>query len=91
MSVKEPWDDSWKTRCRARIKSCDGAIVLVSKNSAKADGQRWEAKAIKEEGVPRLGIYTTAENRPATMPTEFSGMSVKAWSWDNISSFLRSL
>ena len=23
MSVKEPWDDSWKARCRTRIKGCD--------------------------------------------------------------------
>lgn len=40
MSVKEPWDDSWKTRCRTRIKGCDGVVVLLSSNSLKADGQK---------------------------------------------------
>ena len=91
MSVKKPWETSWKTQCRTRIKSCDGAIILVSQNSAKADGQLWEAKTIKEEGIPRLGIYTTTDNRPTTLPSEFSGLSPKSWTWANIKSFLDKL
>ncbi len=42
MSVKEPWDEKWKTNCRTRIKSCDEVIVLVSKNLKKADGTIWK-------------------------------------------------
>ena len=32
MSVKEPYDEQWKTKCRTRIKGCDGAIVLDRKS-----------------------------------------------------------
>lgn len=32
MFVKEPYDEKWKTNCRTRIKGCDGAIVLITKN-----------------------------------------------------------
>lgn len=33
MSVKEAWSDSWKTRCRERIKGCDGVIAILSKKN----------------------------------------------------------
>jgi len=33
MSVKQPWDSEWKTKCRTKIKGCDGMITIVSKNS----------------------------------------------------------
>ena len=41
MSVKQPWDEKWKTNCRTRIKGCDGMIVLVSKNLKNASGALW--------------------------------------------------
>ncbi|MCK0115333.1 hypothetical protein [Gelidibacter sp. F63206] len=34
MSVKQPWyEEIWKRECRTKIKSCDGMIVLLSKNT----------------------------------------------------------
>ena len=91
MSVKEPWDEKWKTNCRTRIKGCDGVIALVSKNTHKAEGALWEVSCAKEEKVPVRGIYCTTEDRPATLPTEFSGVRVVSWTWDNIASFINSL
>jgi hypothetical protein len=38
MSVKEPWDEKWRTNCRTRIKGCDGVIALITKNTANAAG-----------------------------------------------------
>ena len=43
-SVKEPWDSSWKTNCRARIKGCRAVIGIITPNTQKADGQLWELK-----------------------------------------------
>jgi len=91
MSVKQPWDDSWKTRCRTRIKGCDGVIAMVSKNTAAAAGQLWELKCAKEEKVRTRGVYTTAENRPARLPSEMDGMKVVAWTWNNVKNFIESL
>jgi hypothetical protein len=91
MSVKEPWDEKWKTSCRSRIKGCDGLIALVSKNTAKADGALWEVKCAKEEKGPILGVYCTTDNRPMTLPAEFNGVRVVGWTWDNISNFIKSL
>ena len=91
MSVKEPWSEDWKNKCRTRIKGCDGVIAMVSTNTLNAAGQKWEVKAATEEMVPILGIYTTTDDRPAYLPIELTGVSVKAWTWDNISSFLSKL
>jgi hypothetical protein len=88
MSAKKPWDEAWKTQCRSRIKGCDGVIAMVSKNTAKAAGQLWELKAAREEKVPIIGIYTTQDDRPSSLPAELSGVRVVGWTWDNIKSFL---
>ncbi len=39
MSVKQPWDGSWKTKCRQRIKDCEGFIAL-SRFGRKFEGPR---------------------------------------------------
>jgi hypothetical protein len=91
MSVNEPWDEKWKSQCRTRIKGCDGMIATVSKDTAKGAGALWEVKAAKEEGVPVIGIYTTPDDRPSTLPAEFSGVRVVGWTWPNIKSFLDGL
>lgn len=91
MSVKEPWDEEWKKKCRTRIKGCDGTIAIVSKNTAKATGQLWEIKTSKEEGLPVMGLYSSQNDRPSSLPYELSGVLVKDWTWLNISSFLLKL
>ena len=88
MSVKQPWDEAWKTQCRARIKGCDGMIAMVSTNTANAAGQLWEIKTAKEERIPVMGIYTTQENRPYMLPAELSGVRVTDWTWANIKAFM---
>lgn len=91
MSVKKPWDSAWKTNCRAKIKSCDGVLAIVTKNSKNADGQLWEVKCAKDEAVPRRGIYGSTDGRPATLPKEFEGMRTVNWTWDNIKNWIDSL
>jgi len=91
MSVKEPWDEKWKTQCRTKIKGCDGMIALVSKNTKNATGQLWEVNCGKEEKVPVRGIYTNSDDKPSTLPKEFDGVKVVNWTWDNIKNFIDSL
>ena len=89
MSVKEPWSNAWKTNCRTRIKSCDGAVALLSSNSLKADGQKWEIECAGEEGIPLLGVYIHSND--TSYPSEMSGMRKIKCSWDDIASFVDSL
>lgn len=91
MSAKQPWDSEWKTRCRTRIRGCDGCIALVSMNTKNAAGQLWEVNCAKEEGIKIRGVYTSADKRPASLPREFDGVRVVGWTWDNIKNFIESL
>jgi hypothetical protein len=89
MSVKEPWDSAWKTKCRTRIKGCDGVIVLVSKNSKKASGQLWEIDCAKDEQIPAKGIFidgATYSDKPSNM----TGILCKTWTWDHVKEALDS-
>ena len=91
MSVKQPWDSAWKTKCRTKIKGCDGVLAIVTKNSKSAAGQLWEVECAKDEGIARRGIYGSKDDRPASLPKEFEGMRVVNWTWENIKNWIDSL
>lgn len=90
MSVKEPWSDSWKTRCRTRIKGCDGVIVLITDHLKNADGAIWEINCAKQEGIPLIGVYiggATANDAPV----ELNGVRKINWTWAGVAGFVNSL
>lgn len=87
MSVKTPWDSSWKTNCRSRIKGCDGVIAFVSKNTMQAEGARWEVKFAREEGIPIVGMQANS-NDVGALPPEFAGVQMINWTWPALKTFL---
>lgn len=91
MSVKEPWDEKlWKTKCRTKIKSCDGMIVLLSKNTRHSSGVRWEIKCAKEEQVPIVGMHIR-KNDSRPIPKELEGSRVITWSWNNLAKVIKAI
>ena len=90
MSVKEPWDDKWKTRCRTKIRGCDGAIAVLSKKTWNAEGARWEMNCAVEEGIPIIGVHIHKDDKGA-IPPELRGKKVIEWTWAGIKTFLDSL
>jgi nucleoside 2-deoxyribosyltransferase len=89
MSVKEPYQREWKERVRARVKRCDGVIALISRSTPDASGQLWEIQCAVEEGKPLMGLWIQDGYRakPAIMGTA----PIKAWTWDNVASFIDSI
>lgn len=86
MSVKQPWQESvWKQKCRSKIKSCDGMIVLLSRNTYHSKGARWEIKCAREEGVPLIGMHVKKDD-VGSVPPELRGKKIITWSWDNLDS-----
>jgi hypothetical protein len=49
MSVKEAYKGDWQKKVRTRILRTDGILVIVSKNSLKSNGHKWEIQCAKEE------------------------------------------
>lgn len=89
MSVKKPWDNSWKTKCRERIKDCHGMIVIITKHTPSAQGVIWEVNCAKQEGVPIMAIYANNNDRNYKLPNEFKGIHISNWSWDKINNFIK--
>lgn len=91
MSVKEPWEDSWKSRCRTKIKGCDGVIALIGPNTENASGARWEIKCAAEEKVPMIGVHIHKDWTKRYTPPELAGHPVIDWSWEGIANFIDGL
>jgi hypothetical protein len=91
MSVKEEWEqDEWKRKCRTKIKHCDGVIALLSNNTHKASGARWEMRCAREEGVKIVGMHVKKNDKRA-IPPELKGKQIILWSWDNLEQFIKRL
>ena len=90
MSVKNPWDNSWKTRCRERIRQCDGVVALLSKRTRAADGAKWEMQCAVDEGIPTIGVHIHKEDK-GQIPSELEGKKIINWTWDGINNFIDSL
>ncbi len=89
MSVKQPWDKmEWKRKCRSKIKSCDGMIVLLSKNTWHSSGARWEIKCAREERIPVIGMHVQKNDKGA-IPPELNGKKIITWSWDNLDNTIK--
>jgi hypothetical protein len=91
MSVKQPWNENeWKRKCRTKIKSCDGMIVLLSKKTWHSGGSRWEIKCANEEGIPVIGMHIKKNDKGA-IPPELEGSRIIEWSWDNLSKSIKKI
>lgn len=86
MSVKEAYDENWKERVRTRIRRSDGIIALVSANSLKSTGQKWEIACSQEERKPILGIWIYRDDR-----TNLAGVRTIEWTWDGIANFINGI
>lgn len=91
MSVKQPWDSQWKTKCRTRIRGCDGMISIITRNTKKADGQIWEMNCAIDEGIPLIAIYGNKDHIGATIPNECGYLPVVDWNWEKISAWIKQL
>ncbi|WP_027528688.1 TIR domain-containing protein [Bradyrhizobium sp. Ec3.3] len=89
MSAKQPWDEKWKTNCRARIKGCDGVVALISKNTPKATGQLWEIECAYGESKPTMLMWVN-DQRPG-LPALIKDKRINVWSWANLKSFIEKL
>ena len=89
MQVKQPWVPHWKAQCRTRIYPCEGAIVLIGKNTS--DGALgWELECARTFDIPLLGVHLDARER-GVVPKELADRTVIEWNWLEIAKFIRGL
>lgn len=90
MSLKQPFDQRWKSQCRTRIKGCHGVVAPLSRNTSRATGARWEMWCANDEGRPMIGVHISRDKKGA-IPPELQGKRVIEWSWDGIARFINTL
>ena len=82
-SVHEPFDEKWKTNCRARIGMTKGTIVLVGPMSWASDAVLWEIAETSRQGHSMFGIQINSDKTHA-VPTGLSTSRVIRWDFDAI-------
>ena len=71
-SVHEPFDERWKTNCRARISQTKGTIVMIGPSSAKAEAVLWEIAETVRQSHRMFGIQINSGKShpiPTGLPT----------------------
>lgn len=91
MSVKNPWDNSWKTNCRSKIKGCHGMIVFITSNTKKASGELWEIQCAQEENIPTLFLWGNKNHSIYDVPSSVPSYKVKSWTWSTIEKWISNL
>ena len=63
-SVKEPFDEKWKTQCTERIKQSSVVVVAIGKDTHQREAVLWEIQKAYELGKPVIGmrIYKDANH-----------------------------
>jgi len=55
-SVKEPFDEKWKTNCRERISQTSCTIVMIGADTASREAVNWEIEESYRQGKKVIGV-----------------------------------
>jgi hypothetical protein len=88
-SVKEPFDEKWKTNCRERIALTSMVICLIGEKTAEREAVIWELEEAyqQEKKVVGVRIYRN-ENHRVPKPLLDHGAPILDWNLKEISRML---
>jgi hypothetical protein len=63
-SIKEPFDNAWKTNCKLKMELCSATIVMIGPDTADRDAVNWEIDQALKLGHKVIGvkIYRDADH-----------------------------
>jgi|GEM_PF-554818 len=62
-SVKEPFDDKWKTRCTERIRQSTVVVVAIGERTHEREAVNWEIQKAHELGKPVIGMRIHSDKK----------------------------
>lgn len=80
-SVKEPFDEKWKTQCAAKLKQCSVVIVAIGKETHNRPAVDWEINKAHELGIPVIGMRIYRDKHHV-IPKSMVNNHDKVISWD---------
>jgi len=88
-SIKEPFDNAWKTQCKEQIARTSATIVMIGPETANREAVLWEINESLRQGKKVIGvrIYKDA-NHPIPQPMLDSGCRIVEWKLARISKIL---
>jgi len=84
-SVKEPFDDKWKTRCTERIRQSTVVVVAIGEKTHERDAVDWEIRKAHELGKPVIGMRIHNEkNHKIPQAMKENGDRVVPWKLESV-------
>lgn len=84
-SVKEPFDEKWKTQCTERIKRSSVVIVAIGENTHEREAVDWEIRKAHELGKPVIGMRLYSDQNHKIPPAmKEHGDRVVPWNLETI-------
>lgn len=79
-SVKEPFDDKWKTRCTERIRQSTVVVIAIGEHTHEREAVLWEIRKAHELGKPVIGMRIHSDkNHKIPAPMKEHGDKVISW------------
>ena len=79
-SVKEPFDEKWKTQCAERIKQSSIVVIAIGEETYRRDAVLWEIRKAHELGKPVIGMRIHSDkNHKIPQPMLDHGDKVLPW------------
>lgn len=88
-SVKEPFDEKWKTNCRERIAQTSMVICMIGENTAKREAVIWELEEAYRQGKKVVGVRIYRDkDHPVPKPLIDNNAPIIKWDLKKISILL---
>lgn len=82
-SVKEPFDEKWKTQCTERLKQSSVIVVAIGEETHSREAVLWEIRKAHELGKPVIGMRIYSDkNHKIPQPMLDHGDKVLPWKLD---------
>lgn len=84
-SVKEPFDEKWKTQCTERIRQSSFLIVMIGAETYQREAVLWEINKAYELSKPVIGVRMHKdENHNIPERMRQKGAEIVNWKIDDI-------
>ncbi|MFX0199589.1 MAG: TIR domain-containing protein [Candidatus Hodarchaeota archaeon] len=88
-SVKEPFDQKWRTNCRERIAQTSMVFCMIGKKTADREAVNWELEEAYRQGKEVIGVKIYRDkNYPIPKPLRDHNAPIVEWDLKKISRLL---
>jgi len=88
-SVKEPFNEKWKTNCRERIAQTSMVICMIGEKTAGREAVNWELEEAYRLGKEVIGVKIYRDkNYPIPKPLRAHNAPIVEWNLKKISKLL---